>query len=124
MTLFSCKEKYCGEIQLGNKFVVALEQKRNEIIYCTSDHYCCDAGWNAVPMGLTDYGFNDRWIIARIRTDKYWIIDKDFDIDLTNCDETHCDKILRDHIKGNLTRDDFEKMKKELGIEIDLVNVE
>ena len=123
-TVLSCKESVCGEIQLGSRFVVALEQKRNQIIYCTTDDYCCNSGWNAVPMGLTDYGFDERWIIARTRTDEYWIIDKDFDIDLSNCQDKDCDKLLTDHIKGNLKPAEFEKQKKELGIEIDLIRVE
>lgn len=117
ISVFSCKEKFCGEIQLGNRFVVALEQERNQIIYCTSDDYCCDSGWNAVPMGLTDYGSNEKWIIARTKADKYWIIDKEFDIDLDSCmDNQNCHKVLTDHIKGNLTEEEFIKNQTELGV--------
>ena len=118
---FSCKEKLCGEIQLGDRFVVALEEKRNQIIYCTTNDYCCNSGLNAVPMGVTDYGFDDRWIIARTSADKYWIIDKDLKV---GSEKEDCYKILVDHIKGNLGLEEFDRLKKELGIEINLINVE
>ena len=118
VSMLSCKEHFCGEIQLGNKFVVALEGSRSQIIYCTSDHYCCDAGLNAVPMGVTGYGFNEKWIIARTKTNEYWIIDKDFD------DQIPLENTLKDHTIGNLNKEEFEKLKKEKRIEIALTNIE
>lgn len=124
MSTISCKEKICGEVQLGNKFVVALEQKRNQIIYCTTDDYCCNSGLNAVPMGLTDYAFNDKWIIAKTLRDGFWIIDKDFDIISENCEKDNCAETLESHIQGNLTEERFKELTLILNIDLEFINVE
>ena len=120
----SCKETLCGEIQLGNKFVVALEQKRNQIIFCTTNDYCCNSGFNAVPIGLTDYAYDDKWIIAKTVKDGFWIIDKDFDINLDNCEKENCDEILKSHIQGNLTDERFKELTSRRNIDFEFINVE
>ena len=69
-------------------------------------------------MGVTGYGFNEKWIIARTKTNEYWIIDKDFD------DQIPLENTLKDHTIGNLNKEEFEKLKKEKRIEIALTNIE
>ena len=110
----------CGEIDLGNRFVLYLEQGRNQIIYCTSDDLCCNVGWNAAPSGVTEYGQNDKWIIAKTKADEYWIIDKEFQLDLNNCDQTRCFEKFESQIKGPLDAVDFNKWKANIGADLEL----
>ncbi len=119
----SCQEWWFGETSLGNRFAL-VSDKPIQIIFCTSDNICCDSGWTGVPGGVTEYGFNERWIIAKRSENDYWIIDKDFEIDLTGFDVPGRYEFYESHIKGNLTKLKFDRMKDSLNISIKLKRVE
>jgi hypothetical protein len=122
MLMSSCQEWWCGETNLGNRFAL-VSDKPIQIIYCTSDNTCCDMGWDAVPLGVTEYGFDEKWIVAKRSENDYWIIDKDFEIDLTGFDVPGRYEFYQSHIKGNLTKLNFDNIKDSLNIKIDLIKV-
>lgn len=119
----SCKESWCGEKDLGNRFTL-VSDKPIQIIFCTTNATCCDSGWTGVPGGVTEYGFNKKWIIAKRSENDYWIIDKDFEIDLTGFDIPGRYKFYQSHLRGNLTKLEFDKMKDSLDIRVEFKKVE
>lgn len=119
----SCQQWWCGETELGNRFVL-VSDKPIQIIYCTTEDICCNSGWTGVPGNVTDFGFDEKWIIAKRSENDYWIIDKNFEIDLTGFDVPGRKEFFESHIKGNLTEREFLKMKDSLNISVDLQKVE
>jgi len=118
----SCKETWCGEKDLGNRFAL-VSDKPIQIIFCTTNDTCCDSGWTGVPGGVTEYGFDEKWIIAKREENDYWLIDKDFEIDLTGFDVPGRYEFYQSHIKGNLTKKELNKIKDSLNIRIVLKKV-
>ena len=131
---YSCNDcKSWGDNNLGGKFTL-LEGDRQEdriIVYCTSNSKCCHAGISIIPskdFGITKAWvekaeFNERWIIANsfLRNGEelgFWIIDKDYELDLSKCEEVDCDSIIQSHVIGPLDTLQFEEKKKELGIDL------
>lgn len=111
-----CQEWWCGEVALGNNFAL-VSDKPIQIIYCTSENACCDSGWPAVPGGVTEYGFDQRWIIAKRGDSEYWIIDKDFEIDMEGFDVPGRHEYYDSHIIGKLSESEFIHITDSLNIE-------
>lgn len=118
----SCQETWCGETDLGNRFAL-VSDKPIQILFCTSDDICCNSGWIGVPGGVIEYGYDEKWIIAKRDTDDYWIINKDFEIDLSGFDVPGRYEFYESHITGNLTKLEYERMKDSLNINIELAKV-
>lgn len=123
-----------GAHDFGNNLTL-LEGDRTEdrvIVYCTGRSAgCCDAGIPVIPSRvdtLSQYVQSAtadlNWIIAKtVNKDKskgYWIIDKNFKIDLAKCDVVNCDSIIQSHIIGPLDSTDFEEKIKVSNINLHL----
>ena len=126
-TLVSCNIcKLFGSHDLGSNFVLFEGDRVDDtiIVYCTTQKGCCDAGIPAVPEHVENVDFNKRWIIARVinkdKTLSYWIIDKDFELDLEKCRDINCREIINSNITGPLTLAGFKAEKERLGIHLDL----
>jgi hypothetical protein len=84
----SCDD--CGFIKeqsLGNSFVLSeYDNVDRRILY--SEERCSGSGIEIVPMTVTEYANDSKWIIAKSRTSRfeteyqYWIIRKDFKVKL------------------------------------------
>lgn len=112
--LASCSNlKFWGEEPLGKHFfVVNAGGIDATLIYCTSSQSPedeCDAGITVVPARVVEYKFDNKWIIAKSRSDSattYWIIDKDFK-DKLEFDNGFREKVLFPHVAGPLDSTNF-----------------
>jgi hypothetical protein len=123
---------------LGNNLVL-LEgdnKKDRAIVYCSGRSFgSCYAGIYVIPTNLqhmengryAEYvetaKSNNKWIIAKsvfvdTKDERYWIMDKDFKLDITNCDSMNCDSILQSHVKGPFDINSFNGKKSDLGIDL------
>jgi hypothetical protein len=95
LSLFT--QSCCGFIKeehLGNNFRLSeYDNVDRRILY--SEEKCSGSGIEIVPMTVTEYAKDSKWIIAKSRTSRfgteyqYWIIDKGFKIgDKTKSDST------------------------------------
>lgn len=136
--LASCTSSFWGDNSLGEHFTLLEGDARRDraIVYCTSREYgSCVAGIPIIPSrnDLTDgksaryvdtATSSSRWIIARAieanNNKSYWIIDKDFAVDLTKCEQVDCDSLIHRHVLGPLELEDFLKESSKLGLPADL----
>ena len=99
----------CGLIKeehLGSNFRLSeYDNLDRRILY--SEDRCSGSGIEIVPMTVTEYANDSKWIIAKSRTSRfgkeyhYWIIDKGFKIDVkTKSDSTI--NIIKSHVSGPL----------------------
>jgi hypothetical protein len=124
---FTSCDSFClggKEKKLGNNFRLINEDIYNVyILYCTSKG-CCDTGFSVIPSKIEKFNYNNKWIIAKSvnkdRLDNYWIVNKDFEVDLSNCDNISCDSIIKSNIFGPFNRSEFKEKKSVLKINIDL----
>lgn len=116
---------------LGNNFALVDGDAKvdRSIIYCTgegSDH--CESGFPVIPSGEADvHGeyvdsalATTRWIEARTidknRVKRYWFIDKNFTVDINNCNKISCDSVIKAHLTGPLEFAAFQKKCRFLGV--------
>jgi hypothetical protein len=107
VSLFLCS--CCGFIKeeyLGNNFRLSeYDNVDRRILY--SDEKCSGSGIEIVPMTVTEYAYNSKWIIAKSRASRfgteyqYWIIDKDFRIDVKT-ESNNFNNVIRSHLIGPL----------------------
>ena len=97
---------------MGNHFfVVNAGGIHATLIYCTfsrSSEYECDAGIPVVPARVVEYKYDNKWIIAKSRSDSgttYWIVHKDFK-DKLEYDNGFEEKVLS-HVTGPLDSTNF-----------------
>ena len=67
-------------ISLGNEFYFVQDGNFSSIIFSEKKEYKGREGTEAIPPLVTDYNFNDSYIIAKTKDEKqsvkYWILDK------------------------------------------------
>ncbi len=81
---YSCIDSaFIKEERLGNNFILSeFDNVDRRIFYCQTS--CSGSGIEIVPMTVTEYAQDKKWIIAKSRTSRfgtdyqYWIINKDF----------------------------------------------
>ena len=118
---------YCktvqGEESLGGRFsLINEDQDKSYILYCTSDE-CCNVGFPAVPSKVDAFQFNNKWIVARSIQDAevgFWIIDKEFKVDLNRCDEIDCNATVKANVFGPFSQSEFLFKKDSLKIDLNL----
>jgi hypothetical protein len=119
----------CGfvkEAHLGNNFRLSeYDNVDRRILY--SEERCSGSGIEIVPMTVTAYASDSKWIIAKSRTSRfgheyqYWVIDKDFKTDGTNGDSTI--SIVRSHVSGPLDSATFIQKVNSNGINLTLKKI-
>ncbi len=136
----SCICELFGTYDLGNNFAL-LEGDRKEdkvIVHCPSLRTgCCTGGAYVIPIYkdhmkngryneyIETVNSNNKWIIAKTfqkinKKHRFWILDKDFNINSLNCDETDCDSIIQSHVTGPLNFKSFNMKIQELNIDLKL----
>jgi hypothetical protein len=140
--LFSYFGIHCGEITgsnwLGENLLLWEGDKKEDrvIVYCNVKTFGrCDGGIFVIPTyerHMVNGVYNEyvigarsnaKWIIATSLLIKnhqlnYWIINKDFNINKVDCIRINCDSVIQSHIKGPLTRNDFDALRKDLKIDL------
>ena len=101
----SCDD--CGFIKeesLGNNFVLSeYDNVDRRILY--SEKGCSGSGIDIVPMTVTEYANDSKWIIAKSRTSRletehqYWIISKEFKVKLLKDNDSTLN-IIKSHVYG------------------------
>ena len=134
----SCVCELFGSHELGNN-IVLLEGDRPEdriIVYCTGrSGGCCSGGVSIIPTYenhikqdmYNEYvegaKSNNKWIIARSyrileKSHKFWIINKNFNIDSLDCNKIDCDSVIQSHVIGPLDSLIFLEKVKELDVNL------
>jgi hypothetical protein len=135
---FSCNELW-GDHPLGNNYSLSEGDKEEDrvIIYCPFKKLgICDSGIFVIPVyerhmdrngTYAEYVLsaqsNEKWIIAKTlrrleNQENYWIIDKDFEVDHSDCSKTNCDSVIQAHVVGPLSPISFSKKIKMLKVEL------
>lgn len=101
------KEEY-----LGNNFILSeYDNVDRRILY--SEKTCTVSGIEIVPMTVLEYAYDSKWIIAKSGSREnvnyqYWIIDKDFKVDLIKDNDSTLN-IIRSHVNGPNDSSSFVK---------------
>jgi hypothetical protein len=102
------------------------------LIYCTGrSGGCCDAGIPVIPSRndtISKYviaaNSNKKWLVASTinydSSKSYWIVNKDFEVNLNNCEKIDCDSTIQLHVKGPFTFSDYQNQLKVLKIDLKL----
>jgi hypothetical protein len=122
-----------GSHNLGGKFFLLEGDKLTDkvIVYSTRSFGCSYTGIPVIPADVVNPSIyvesaksNRKWIIVRSekidQTESYWIVNKDFKLNLDNCAEMHCDSIIQSHVIGPLDLVAFNDKLKELKINLKL----
>ena len=137
----SCSE-FFGNHSLGNNFSLLEGDKIEDriIVYCAGkEENECNGGTFVVPRykdhmingKYAEYvetaKSNNNWIIAKTfqmhaKLEKYWIINKKFNIANLNCDKINCDSIIQSQVIGPLNINEFQEKTKKLKIDLSLTN--
>ncbi|NTS42886.1 hypothetical protein HRG84_18505 [Flavisolibacter sp. BT320] len=115
----------CGFIKekhLGNNFRLSeYDNVDRRILY--SEEKCSGSGIEIVPMTVTEYANDAKWIIAKSRTSRfgteyqYWIINKDFKIETVANGESS-NNVIKSHVSGPLDSASFVEVvnAKRIGL--------
>jgi hypothetical protein len=120
-----------GSHNLGGKFFLLEGDKLTDkvVVYNTKSFGCCYTGIPVIPADVVNPStyvdgakYNRKWIIVRSinmdQAESYWIIDKNFKLNLDNCAEIDCDSIIQSHVKGPFDLVSFNDKLKELNINL------
>ena len=139
LIVFVTSNKFWGDNPLGNRFSLLEGDCKEDriIVYCTNKDRICSGGMYVIPTYkrhinakgeyaeyVEDAESNDRWIVAKtiqIAENKanYWILDKNFSIENTDCEKNDCDSIIQSHVIGPLSFEVFKTELKKLNIDIE-----
>lgn len=93
-----------------------------------SEERCSGTGIEIVPMTVTAYANDSKWIIAKTRTSRfgtefqYWIINKDFKIETTQ-KENNLYNTIKLNVSGPLDSTTFQQLLKKHRITLKLKNI-
>ncbi len=128
-----------GDQPLGNNLSLLDGDKKEDrvIVYCTGrSSGACYAGIIVVPTNerhmdrsgkYAEYvetaKANEKWVIVKThrieeKKNNYWFINKNFNIENTDCEKVDCDSILQSYVTGPLDHSQFLKKKDSLKIEL------
>jgi hypothetical protein len=117
----SCRQMW-GDHPLGNNLDLLEGDHIQDrvIVYCTGKSGgACTGGMRVIPSNKDSATWyvqsaecNDKWVVAkamnRNKSISYWLINKDFNIDLLNCEKIDCDSVLQCHVIGPLDFAEFQ----------------
>ena len=93
-----------------------------------SEERCSVSGIEIVPMTVTAYANDSKWIIAKSRTSRfgteyqYWIINKNFKVDVKQKGD-NTTNIIKSHVTGPLDSASFIQKVNANKIELALKNI-
>ncbi|CAN5202700.1 hypothetical protein BH20BAC1_BH20BAC1_14660 [soil metagenome] len=101
---FHCCCGFIKEEHLGNNFMLSeYDNVDRRVLY--SEERCSGSGIEIVPMTVTEYANDSKWIIAKSRTSRfgteylYWIVNKDFKMKLVQ-DNGSTLNAIKSHVYG------------------------
>jgi hypothetical protein len=133
----SCRGAW-GDHSLGNNFSLLEGDKTEDriVVYCTNTSGgVCNGGIPIVPTYNRQYRdgkyaeyvkeakSNENWIAAKTldiknKKDNYWIISKNLQTSIANCEKINCDSVIQAHVIGPLTLTEFTKKVKDLKVDL------
>jgi hypothetical protein len=125
--LFNACCRFIKEKYLGNNFILSeYDNVDRRIIY--SKERCSGNGIEVVPMTVTEYASNSKWIIAKSRKShfsseyQYWIVNKDFKVTLIQ-DSDNTINTIKSHVHGPLGSTTFIKKLQANNITLKLKKI-
>lgn len=128
-----------GDHPLGNNLSLLEGDKKEDriIVYCTGRSAgACHGGIFVVPTyskhmdrskKYAEYveaaKSNEEWVIVKThrieeKKDNYWLINKNFNIENTDCEKVDCDSLLQSYVTGPFDHSQFIEKKDSLKIEL------
>ena len=102
--LFNSCCPFIKEENIGNNFYLSeYDNVDRRILY--SEKACSNSGIEIVPMTVTEYAYNSKWIVAKNSVSRfggnyqYWIIDKNFKVKIIQ-DNDSTINVIKSHIFG------------------------
>jgi hypothetical protein len=128
MTLYNSCCPFIKEESLGNNFYLSeYDNVDRRILY--SEESCSNSGIEIVPMTVTEYADNSKWIIAKSSTSrqtaesKYWLVDKDFKVKIIH-DNDSTINIIKSHVFGPFDSTNFVQLLLDKDIKLTLKKIE
>ena len=124
---FSCNliEKSSHQKDLGNNFrFIEEDMYRSVIVHCNPKNNC-RTSFPVIPSKVEKFKFDEDQIISNSvqhfeNTSSYWVINKNFNMDKSNCDNVSCDSILRAHTFGPFDQAEFSEFLAKNSIDLKL----
>ncbi|MBO9682011.1 MAG: DUF3997 domain-containing protein [Flavisolibacter sp.] len=128
MALYNSCCPFIKEESLGNNFYLSeYDNVDRRILY--SEESCSNSGIEIVPMTVTEYADNSKWIIAKSSASrqtaesKYWIVDKDFKVKIIR-DNDSTINIIKSHVFGPFDSANFVQLLLDKDIKLTLKKIE
>ena len=128
--MFLCNSccPFIKEKNLGNNFYLSeYDNVDRRIIY--SEKACSNSGINIVPMTVTEYAYDLKWIIAKSALSKqekdfhYWVIDKSFKVKIIQ-DNDSTINVIKSHVLGPFDSTKFVQLLFAKDIKLNLKKVQ
>jgi hypothetical protein len=104
MVLYNSCCPFIKEENLGNNFYLSeYDNVDRRILY--SENACSNSGIEIVPMTVTEYAYDLKWIVAKSslarqgKDLRYWIIDKSFKVKIIQNNDSTID-VIKSHVLG------------------------
>ncbi len=128
LTLYNSCCPFIKEESLGNNFYLSeYDNVDRRILY--AEESCSNSGIEIVPMTVTEYADNSKWIIAKSSASgqtaesKYWIVDKDFKVKIIQ-DNDSTTNVIKSHVFGPLDSTKFVHLLSVKDIKFTLKKIE
>ncbi len=119
---------FIKEESLGNNFYLSeYDNVDRRILY--SEESCSNSGIEIVPMTVTEYADNSKWIIAKSSASrqkaesKYWIVDKDFKVKIIQ-DNDSTINVIKSHVFGPFDSTRFVQLLTTKNINLTLRKIQ
>ncbi|MEO5943575.1 MAG: hypothetical protein ABIP30_07645 [Ferruginibacter sp.] len=128
MFLYNSCCPFIKEEGLGNNFYLSeYDNVDRRILY--SEESCSNSGIEIVPMTVTEYAYNLKWIIVKSsesrqkEKDRYWIVDKDFKVKIIQNNDSTIN-VIKSHVLGPLDSTRFVQLLFAKGIKLTLNKIQ
>lgn len=128
MLLFNSCCPFIKEENLGNNFYLSeYDNVDRRILY--SEKTCSNSGIEIVPLTVTEYAYDLKWIVAKSvllrqgKDIKYWIIDKSFKVKITQ-DSDSIINVIKSHILGPFDSTKFVQLLFAKNIKLELKKIQ
>ena len=119
---------FMKEENLGNNFYLSeYDNVDRRILY--SEKACSNSGIEIVPMTVTEYAYDSKWIVAKsafskqVKDFQYWIIDKSFNAKIIQ-DNDRKINVIKSHTLGPLDSIKFVQLLFNKDIKLNLKKVQ
>ena len=127
IVLFNSCCPFIKEEGLGNNFYLSeYDHMDRRILY--AEESCSNSGIEIVPMTVTEYAYNSKWIIAKSSASrqtaegKYWIVDKAFKVKIIQ-DNDSTINVIKSHVFGPFDSTEFIQQIMDKDIKLTLKKI-